>query len=328
MTKQCPRIHIVGATGQLGHALISTQPAFFWEMGAETPLVTYSRRDCDFTTPTVFRDGETLLLNEGDIVINCAAYTAVDKAEENPVLAYRINAEAPGELARLCYQRGAHLLHLSTDYVFGGPPRRSAAGHNLPWETGDPVAPQSVYGASKAAGEAAVQEVWRGVGADATTPQAVIVRTSWLFTGPQRHQWGVRGRDFVTTMQQLYRERGRLRVVADQFGSPTYSLDLARGLWELCQKLCRGERVPALLHASNAGVASWHTFATAIITGSGGSAERVQPCTSREFPTVATRPHWSVLSPTEWRAAGLTPLRPWEAALAEALRFEFIQPDR
>ncbi|MDU7192704.1 dTDP-4-dehydrorhamnose reductase [Lawsonella clevelandensis] len=345
MTTHRCRIHIVGASGQLGYALLATQPAFLWEVGQETPLVMYSRRDCDLSDPSVFTAGETLMLGPGDIVLNCAAYTAVDAAEENSDLAYRVNAEAPGELAALCRERGAHLVHLSTDYVFGGQPRFDDAGQCLPWETDDPVSPSCVYGASKAAGEAAIMDAWAG----AEGPQqAVIVRTSWLFTGPQRHQWGVRGRDFVTTMQDLYREKGSVTVVNDQRGCPTYSLDLAWGLWELCQKLCHGESVPALLHATNSGFTTWFEFAQAIISQlDSDAAAAVHPCTSSEFPTPAARPSWSVLSSTSWQDAGLTPLRSWQDALREALadsaqgslptpatrhlpipQFEFNQSDR
>lgn len=317
MTTHRCRIHIVGASGQLGYALLTTQPAFLWEVGQETPLVMYSRRDCDLSDPKVFTAGETLMLGPGDIVINCAAYTAVDAAEEDADLAYRINAEAPGELAALCRERGAHLIQLSTDYVFGGEPRLDDAGQRLPWETTDPVSPRCVYGASKAAGEAAIMEAWAGVEGP---QQAVVVRTSWLFTGPQRRQWGVRGRDFVTTMQKLYQERGSLTVVNDQYGCPTYSLDLAHGLWELCQKQCHGETVPSLLHATNAGVTTWFDFAQAIIGQQGSdAAAAVHSCPSSEFPTPAARPSWSVLSPTSWEDAGLTPLRTWQDALREAL---------
>lgn len=315
-THRC-RIHIVGASGQLGYALLTTQPAFLWKVGQETPLVTYSRRDCDLSDPTVFTSGETLMLGPEDIVINCAAYTAVDAAEENPDLAYRINAEAPGELAALCRERGTHLIHLSTDYVFGGQPRRDDAGQCLPWETDDPVSPRCVYGASKAAGEAAIMDAWAG----AEGPhQAVIVRTSWLFTGPKRRQWGVRGSDFVITMQDLYQAKGSVTVVNDQYGCPTYSLDLARGLWELCQKLCHGEAVPSLLHATNSGFTTWFNFAQAIIgQRDSDAATAVRPCASSEFPTSATRPSWSTLSPTSWHDAGLTPLRSWQEALEAAL---------
>ena len=138
--------------------------------------------------------------------------------------------------------------------------------------------------------------------------------------GPQRSQWGIGGGDFVTTMRRLYREKKHLTVVDDQYGCPTYSCDLARGIWEICHKLRQGVTIPGLLHASNAGATTWYEFATAIITGSGGSTMDVSPCRSSDFPTAAVRPAWSVLSPTSWNNAGLMPFRSWREALAESLQ--------
>ena len=315
-------IHILGAHGQLGCALRATHPVFSGSVSnGETVVTSYSRADCNLADLHVFTGNSALSVDSGDIVINCAAYTAVDAAEHDDAMAYRINAEAPGELAVLCRQRGAHLIHISTDYVFGGEPRRDENGMPLPWGVSDPVSPQCVYGVSKAAGEDVIRKVWQDVQQEGKgTQPAVIVRTSWLFTGPQRSQWGIGGGDFVTTMRRLYREKKHLTVVDDQYGCPTYSCDLARGIWEICHKLRQGVTIPGLLHASNAGATTWYEFATAIITGSGGSTMDVSPCRSSDFPTAAVRPAWSVLSPTSWNNAGLMPFRSWREALAESLQ--------
>lgn len=297
-----PRVHILGAGGQLAHALVSTMPDNYDKPGR---IALYQRKDCDFIDPRSFEKDTSLALHSGDVVINCAAYTDVDAAEDDPEGANKVNAQAPAALARLCNERGAHLIHLSTDYVFSG------KDIGRPWETFDPTGATTVYGVSKAAGEAAVLD---------ECSAAVVIRTAWLFTGPLRSSWGLRSNDFVTTIQKLYQVKKKpLQVVDDQFGSPTYSMDLARGIWEVVGRMVQSEEFPRILHATNGGTTTWYSFASEIVGLSGGKRGRIMPCSSKDYPTKAERPHWSVLSPASWEDAGLTPLRHWKKALAEAL---------
>nr|WP_280499720.1 dTDP-4-dehydrorhamnose reductase [Nocardia farcinica] len=241
--------------------------------------------------PLTDADAVRAVVHPGDVVINCAAYTAVDKAETEPDAAFAVNGTGPAVLASACARAGARLIHLSTDYVFGGT-------HTDPYEPTDPTAPASVYGRSKLAGERAVLDL---------APAAHVVRTAWVYTGD-------RG-DFVATMRRFAAERPTVDVVDDQIGSPTYAADLAAGLLELAAT----PAAPPLLHATNAGTASWFELARAVFAEIGADPERVRPCASSAFPRPAPRPAYSVLSNRAWVAAGLTPLRPWRAALHEAL---------
>lgn len=230
-------------------------------------------------------------IEAGMVVINCAAYTAVDAAEADVEAATAVNADGPGNLARSCARVGARLIHVSTDYVFDGT-------SESPYEPGDDTGPRSVYGRTKLAGEDAVLAV---------LPTANVVRTAWVYTGT--------GSDFVATMLRLERERDVITVVDDQIGSPTYSRDLAAGLWELA-----GTPVDtSILHLTNAGTASWYELAREVFAGVGADPDRVRPCSSAEYVRPAPRPSFSVLSNAAWAAAGLTPLQGWKDALGEAL---------
>ncbi|OZG30344.1 dTDP-4-dehydrorhamnose reductase [Williamsia sp. 1138] len=238
-------------------------------------------------------------LGPGDVVINCAAYTAVDNAESDRSTAAAVNAEGPGYLAEHTARTGASLIHISTDYVFPGSSSR-------PLEPGDPTGPDSVYGATKLAGEQAVR---------AGDPSATIVRTAWVYTG------AANSADFVGTMRRLERERDTVSVVTDQVGSPTYSGDLADGLLELAGQVSGPDSVAAgqILHATNAGSCSWFDLAQAVFVEVGADPSRVLPTTSAEFPRPAPRPAYSVLSGRAWQVAELTPLRDWRAALTAAV---------
>lgn len=271
------RLVLTGAGGQVGRELLRLAPT----------VRAYTRSRLDITDAAAVES----VLRPGDIVVNCAAFTAVDRAESETEAAYAANATGPAVLAAACTRVGARLIHLSTDYVFPGTA-------TTPYEPGDPTGPGTVYGRSKLAGELAVRE---------NCPEAQIVRTAWVYTGS--------GADFVATMRRLERERDTVTVVTDQVGSPTYAADLAAGLLELAGH----PGAPRVLHATNAGRASWFEVARAVFTGIGADPGRVRPCTSAEFPRPAPRPAFSVLSGATWHAAGLTPLRPWESALAEAL---------
>ncbi|MGW3998567.1 dTDP-4-dehydrorhamnose reductase [Amycolatopsis sp. NPDC004772] len=226
------------------------------------------------------------------VVINAAAYTAVDKAETDEERAFAVNADGPRVLAAACASRRVPLIHVSTDYVFPG-------DGTAPYEPSDPLGPRSAYGRTKAAGEDAVL----GSGASSW-----VVRTSWLY--------GRSGTNFVKTMAALESSRPTLSVVDDQVGGPTWTADLAAGLLELAARAASGDG-PAqrVLHCANAGSVSWCGFARAVFSHLGADPARVQPCTTAEFPRPAARPAYSVLSPVAWKAAGLTPLRSWEEAL-------------
>ncbi|WP_092531261.1 dTDP-4-dehydrorhamnose reductase [Amycolatopsis arida] len=230
------------------------------------------------------------------VVVNAAAYTAVDAAETDEERAFAVNVDGPRVLAAACSSRRVPLVHVSTDYVFPGDADR-------PYEPADRVLPRGAYGRTKAAGEDAVL----GSGA-----QAWIVRSAWLY--------GAGGSNFVATMTRLERERDTLSVVDDQRGSPTWTADLARGLLELAGRVAAGEGPEQrVLHLTNTGDTTWCGFARAIFAELGADPERVRPCTTAEFPRPAARPAYSVLSDRAWREAGLTPLRPWREALSAFL---------
>lgn len=229
------------------------------------------------------------------VVINAAAYTAVDAAEENQARAAAVNTEGPRLLAGACHSSGVPLVHVSTDYVFSG-------DATVPYEPDDVTAPRTVYGRTKLDGERAILE---------SRAKAWVVRTAWVY--------GASGANFVKTMARLEAERETLSVVDDQIGSPTWSADLARGLAELAAHICADDGpARSVLHCTNSGQTSWCDFARAIFTELGADPERVRPCTTAEFPRPAPRPAYSVLSGGAWRDAGLTPLRSWQDALTAA----------
>lgn len=226
-----------------------------------------------------------------DVVINAAAYTAVDAAESDTDAAYRVNAAGPAVLAAALGGSNARLIHVSTDYVFAGDASR-------PYEVDDPTGPTSAYGRTKLAGEIAVREL--------LPTASAVVRTAWVY--------GATGGNFVKTMARLERSRETLDVVDDQRGSPTWSADLARGLVELA----RSAAAPGTYHCTNAGETTWFGFTQAIFEELGADPQRVRPTTTEAFPRPAPRPAYSVLSDAGWRAAGLRPLPPWRDALHRA----------
>lgn len=226
------------------------------------------------------------------LVINTAAYTDVDGAESDEQRAFAVNADGPRGLAAACATTKVPLVHISTDYVFSGET-------DQPYEPDYALSPRSAYGRTKAAGEAAVL---------ASGARAWVVRTAWVY--------GAGGKNFVNTMMRLEAERETLCVVNDQHGSPTWTYDLAGGLLELAEAITGG-RPPEqqTLHCTGGGETTWYEFARAIFAELGADQERVQPCTTAEFPRPAARPAYGVLSNASWRAAGLTPLRDWREAL-------------
>jgi dTDP-4-dehydrorhamnose reductase len=273
---------VTGAAGQLGSDVIDVLRAYGEEVAA------YGRNDLDITDRVMVR--ATMRMVEPSIVINCAAYTAVDAAETDEDRALEINAHGPAILAEECAGTGARLLQVSTDYVFAG-------DASAPYDEATRPAPRSAYGRTKAAGEQAVLTS----GAD-----AFVVRTAWLY--------GQVGSNFVKTMARLATERETVSVVDDQIGAPTWTLHLARGLVALGIA-----DVPAgIWHCTNAGEASWYVFARAIFAELGLDPARVEPTTSAEFIRPAPRPAYSVLSTEKWQRAGLPELPHWRDALHEA----------
>lgn len=259
------KVLVTGAAGQLGQALQRSAPA-----GVD--LVALDRAGLDLADPLAI--DRVVAHQQPALIINAAAYTAVDKAESEPVLAYRLNSEAPAALAAAATRHGARLLHVSTDFVFDG-------RNPDPYRPDHPTAPLGVYGASKQAGEAAVL---------AADPGALIVRTAWVYAA--------HGNNFVKTMLRLMTERPEVRVVADQVGTPTHALSLAHALWALAASQASGP-----WHFTDAGVASWYDFAVAIqeealALGLLRQAVPVQPITTADFPTPARRPAYSVLDKT------------------------------
>jgi len=276
------RLLITGARGQLGRELTMLL------QDSAHQVVGVTHADCDITSPrAVARVMEQV---HPDAVINCAAWTGVDAAEDHRDVAFAVNAAGARVLAVECERRGSLLCHISTDYVFDGtatsPYREDAAPH-----------PLGVYGASKAAGEAEVRAV---------SPRHQIVRTAWLY--------GQDGPNFVLTMVRLARERGELRVVADQRGAPTWTGHLAPALVQLVE---RGS--PGTFHLTNSGDTTWHGFATAIVADAGLDVP-VVAITTVEYPTPAPRPAYAVLDNAEWRRLGNGALPHWREGLREYLR--------
>ncbi|WP_323810797.1 dTDP-4-dehydrorhamnose reductase [Sphingobium baderi] len=256
---------ITGINGQLGKALLATRPE-------RCTCVALDRHALDLSDAEAI--ARVVDAEEPDLVLNAAAYTAVDRAESEPELAHAINAVAPGAFAKALAGSGKRLVHVSTDFVFDG-----ASGRG--YQPTDAKNPQSVYGASKATGE------------DAAGSEAIIVRTSWVYAAG--------GANFVRTMLRLMRERDELRVVTDQIGSPTWATGLAQTLWGLAAK-----DQPGIYHHRDAGVASWYDFAAAIaeealVLGLIARAPLISPITTADYPTLAVRPSFSVLDVTATR---------------------------
>jgi dTDP-4-dehydrorhamnose reductase len=293
------RILVTGVTGQVGSALTSKLAAF----GTVVPA---SRTVLDLTQP---QDIASRLDDIApDVIVNPAAYTAVDRAEDERDLAFRVNAEAPRALAEWSARRRIPLLHFSTDYVYSG-------RGTTPWKEGDETGPLSVYGASKLDGEAAIREV---------AGQHLIARTSWVYAPT--------GSNFLRTMVRLAQEREELRVVADQIGAPTSATIIAdtlaaffaspQGLSGVIQ------RADGLLHVAAAGSTSWHGFATAIFEGLRArgvplKVERVVPIGTADYPTRAHRPINSRLDLSKLSQVLGRSTPDWSAGLAAVLD-EFV----
>ncbi len=277
------KLLVTGGRGQLGRSLVRAAAA------RGDAVVALARDTLDITVPAQI--AAALRAHAPAVVINGAAYTAVDRAEAERDRAFAVNADGAGQIARACAAASVPLLHVSTDYVFDGTATR-------PYREDDPASPINVYGASKAAGERQVLDAG-----------GVVVRTSWLF--------GEGGPSFVHSMLRLARERPSLRVVADQHGCPTCADDLAAALLELATRERGG-----IYHACGDGPTTWHGFATAIVDEARRhtalACERVEPITTAEYPTPARRPAYSVLDTGRLRALGIT-VPSWRSGLRRVI---------
>ena len=272
MTK-ATNILITGANGQLGHEMRNVLA------GKQRFKAIYTDVAGDDVTLLDITDEaavESIVAENGiNIIVNCAAYTAVDAAEDNEELASRLNADAVGILARVAKHHGVRIVHISTDYVFDGQ-------GCIPYTEEMPTNPQSAYGRTKLEGEI---QLLNALGDD-----AVILRTAWLYS-PY-------GKNFVKTMLALGKEKPALKVVFDQVGSPTCARDLARAIVTV---MSADQWHPGIYHYSNEGVISWYDFALAIHRLAGITTCDVQPCHSDEFPAKAHRPAYSVLDKTKFK---------------------------
>ncbi|WP_028912667.1 dTDP-4-dehydrorhamnose reductase [Prevotella sp. MA2016] len=278
------RILITGCNGQLGNEMQLLEK--------ENQQHTYYNTDVaelDITDEAAINRFVTD--NEIDGIVNCAAYTAVDKAEDNQELCHTLNATAPGLLAEAIEKRGGWMIQISTDYVFDGTNHR-------PYVETDPVCPNSTYGRTKLAGEEAVL---------AGCSKSMIIRTAWLYS--------TFGNNFVKTMIRLGKEKSELGVIFDQIGTPTYARDLAVAIFAAINQGI----VPGVYHFSNEGVISWYDFTKAIHRIAGITSCHVRPLHTSEYPTPAARPHYSVLDKTKIKATYALDIPYWETSLAECI---------
>ncbi|SHF88487.1 dTDP-4-dehydrorhamnose reductase [Bacteroides luti] len=277
-------ILITGANGQLGNEmrLLSSennQYNYFFTDVQELDI-------CDEQAIQTF-----VTENQIDVIVNCAAYTAVDKAEDNADLCRKLNAVAPGYLAKAAESRGAAMIQVSTDYVFNGT-------NHIPYTEEEPTCPASVYGNTKLEGEQNVMS---------NCSKAIVIRTAWLYS--------TFGNNFVKTMIRLGKERESLGVVFDQIGTPTYARDLAKAIYAAINKGI----VPGIYHFSDEGVCSWYDFTLAIHRIAGINTCKVSPLHTADYPAKAARPHYSVLDKTKIKKTFDIEIPHWEVSLQECI---------
>jgi dTDP-4-dehydrorhamnose reductase len=282
------KVLVTGAAGQVGRALLDAVPVQFGPVAC-------THSDLDIGAIDSVRD--CIGRHRPEVIINAAAYTAVDKAESEPDAARRINAEGPGHLAVAAREYGARLIHISTDFVFDG-------AASVPYRPDAATRPLSVYGKTKRDGERAVLE--------ALPQQSTIVRTAWVYAAT--------GANFVRTMLRIMRTSGGARVVADQVGTPTAARSLAETLWQIAANA----DIRGIHHWTDAGVASWYDFAAAIAEegaqlGLLPPEVTVTPIATSDYPTPARRPAYSVLDKSSLAAHGLYPIH-WRKRLRAVLQ--------
>lgn len=280
-------ILVTGANGQLGNSircLAGLYPAYtFLFTDVDTLDICDASAVCSFVQE-----------QKVDYILNCAAYTAVDKAEDNEEVCLRINQDAVRNLGVAAEKGGAKVVHVSTDYVFDGT-------NHCPYVETDLTCPVSVYGKTKLAGEQVLQEV---------CPDSVVIRTAWLYSEF--------GSNFMKTMLRLGSTQDKIRVIFDQVGTPTYAGDLARAMLAIVDKAEKGSFVPGIYHFSNEGVCSWYDFTVSILRLAGIDCP-VIPIETKEYPTPAARPHYSVLNKGKIKATYGMVIPHWEESLRVCL---------
>lgn len=288
------RVTVIGRGGQVATALTARLA------GAAYALTVLGRPDIDLARPETLKP--TILAARPHVVVNPAAYTAVDKAEDEPDLAHTVNGTAAGMIAAAAAEAGAPVVHLSTDYVFDGTKR-------TPYVETDPVAPIGAYGASKLAGEKAVA---------AANPAHIILRTAWVCSPT--------GHNFVKTVLRLGAERPSLRVVDDQSGAPTFAADLAEAIAKMLPRLAAGTVPPGshgVFHCASAGETTWCRFARAILAGAKARGAKVTTevtaITTDEFPTKARRPAYSKLNTAKFERVWGVAMPRWDVGLEKCL---------
>jgi dTDP-4-dehydrorhamnose reductase len=259
-------------------------------------VIALDRVALDITDPAAVH--AAVALHRPDVVVNCAAFTAVDGAELREAEALRINGEGPAHLAAACADRGTRLIHISTDYVFHGTVR-------APYFEDHPPCPGTAYGRTKLAGELAVLS--------RMPRRALIIRTAWLYAA--------HGRNFVRTMVESSRRGETVEVVDDQVGSPTFAADVADRILDLGRR----PDTAGIFHAANGGEATWYELASRVFRLTGADPDLVRPVPTLSRTGRAPRPAYTVLGQRRWQAIGLEPLRDWHTALSEALR-DFRRP--
>lgn len=277
-------ILVTGCNGQLGNEIQLLEREYPQHQWYNTDV-----QELNITDVNAIR--QFVLEHQIDGIINCAAYTAVDKAEEQEELCTKLNAEAPAYLASAVGSRGGWMIQISTDYVFDG------TGH-VPYVEDDDTCPNSVYGRTKLVGELNVQELCE---------KSMIIRTAWLYS--------TFGNNFVKTMIRLGKERSELGVIFDQIGTPTYAHDLAH----VIMTVVRRGIVPGVYHFTNEGVISWYDFAKAIHRIAGIKTCHVKPLHTAEYPTPARRPHYSVLDKTKIKKVYGIEIPYWEESLRDCI---------
>jgi dTDP-4-dehydrorhamnose reductase len=278
-------ILITGCNGQLGNEMQLLEKQYVQHTFYNTDVA-----ELDITDQQAIE--QFVDNNHIDGIVNCAAYTAVDKAEDNEELCQKLNAEAPAFLAHAIGRRGGWMIQVSTDYVFDGT-------NHTPYSEDEDTCPNSVYGKTKLVGELNVQKLCE---------RSMIIRTAWLYS--------TFGNNFVKTMIRLGREKAELGVIFDQIGTPTYARDLAQVIMTAIDKGI----VPGIYHFSNEGVVSWYDFTKAIHRLAGITTCHVRPLHTAEYPTPAARPHYSVLDKTKIKQTYGIEVPYWEESLSECVR--------
>jgi dTDP-4-dehydrorhamnose reductase len=278
-------ILVTGANGQLGREMQVIAAAY-----PACNFLFVSRETLSIEDAAAVKD--YLDLHTVNVLVNCAAYTAVDKAESEPVKAFAVNGYAVGTLATVCREKNIGFIHISTDYVFDGTA-------TTPYKENDPVHPIGVYGASKLKGEELALQ---------NNPASIIIRTSWVYSSF--------GNNFVKTMLRLMKERSSINVVDDQLGCPTYAADLAAAVMQI---IAGETQTPGIYNFSNSGIINWFQFASAIKELSGSSCI-VHPIPSSQYPTPAKRPAYSVLDTEKIQTVFGVTVPAWKQSLERCLQ--------